>query len=313
MICEIQILWSICRSLFTALKTDLPKAFPEMFQGSVIVAHERTDTFVCLFLAHSWLERFWDIVLLIDSNGKFLDPHKFSYNKRLRLLFCPTIASAAKEIRDSELGTPSNLIIHVGTKDIETNPVEVCQSKFQDLLQLPPQRYPTSKVILSFLLKRNDDKDQLRSDLNAKLGQICVKYPNVHIVKNDNISKDHLLDNEPQRRNLQQDETKQTQTEETITFPVFPRHLHGQPSSRVPAASPWCQLIQQTGHSATLSSPSFWFAKSTNCQHVQTWSWRPTFLCGNCQQASFSNNTPNWFSTICNCWPEHCSEPVKTL
>ena len=111
-------------------------------------------------------------------------------------MFCPTIASAAKEIRDSNLGTPSHLIIHVGTNDIETNPVEVCQSKFQDLLQLPPQRYPTSKVILSFLLKRNDDKDQLRSDLNAKLGQICVKYPNVHIVKNDNISKDHLLDNE---------------------------------------------------------------------------------------------------------------------
>ena len=43
-----------------------------------------------------------DIVLLIDSNGKFIDSHKFSYNKRLRKLFCPTIASAAKEIRDSD-------------------------------------------------------------------------------------------------------------------------------------------------------------------------------------------------------------------
>ena len=78
--------------------------------------------------------------------------------------------------------------------------MEVCQSQFHELLQLTAQRYPTSKVLLSSLLKRNDDKDQLRSDLNAKLGQICVPYPNVHIVKNDNISEDHLFDNKHQKK-----------------------------------------------------------------------------------------------------------------
>ena len=118
---------------------------------------------------------------------------------------------------------------------------------------------------------------------------------------------------ELQRRYLQQDETKQTQTEEAITFPVFPRHLYCKPNSRVQSASLCCQFVQRTCHSTTLSSPSFWFAKSTNWQHVPIWAWRPTFLCGSCQQAFLSNNSPNWFSTICNRWPEHCFGPVKTL
>ena len=211
-----------------------------------------------------------DIVLLIDSNGKSIDSHKFSYNKRLRKLFCPTIASATKEIRDSDLGTPSHVIIHVGTNDIESNPVEVCQSQFHDLLQLTAQRYPTSKVLLSSLLKRNDDKDQLRSDLNAKLGQICAPYPNVHRVKNDNISEDHLVDNKHLKKrnigllvsNLKDvifDRMRQNK-------PKQKRPLHSQSFPDTSMANS-AQESRQHHHDASLSSgpvtlpsPSFWFA-----------------------------------------------------
>ena len=41
---------------------------------------------------------------------------------------------------------------------------------------------------------------------------------------------------EPKRCDLQQDETTETQAEEAITSPVFPRLLYGQPSSRASAS-----------------------------------------------------------------------------
>ena len=135
-----------------------------------------------------------DIVLLIDSNGKFIDPNKFSYNKRLRKIFCPTIASVTKTLSESDLGIPSHIIIHVGTNDIEHNPPDSCQSQFQEMVRLTAQKYPSSKVLISSLLKRSDDKDTLRMDLNAKLGPICVPFPNVHVVNNENIPEDYLYD-----------------------------------------------------------------------------------------------------------------------
>ena len=136
-----------------------------------------------------------DIVLLIDSNGKFIDPDKFSYNKRLHRFFCPTISSVTKMLTESDLGNPSHIIIHVGTNDIEHNTLDSCQSQFQEMVRLTVERYPSAKVLISSLLKRSDDKDTRRLDLNAKLGPICVPYPNVHVVNNDNIPEDHLFDN----------------------------------------------------------------------------------------------------------------------
>lgn len=226
------------------------------------------------------------------------------------------------ENRDSDLGNPS-LIIHVGTNDIETNPVELCQSQFQDVT--------THSTKISDLLGHTLFPSKIKwCQLPVKTRFKCLTWTNMCPIskrahsKNDNISDDHLFDKKHLKRkirllmsnlrhDLQQDERKQTQTEEAITFPVFPRHLFGQPSSRVLWASPWCQFVQRTYHLTTLSSLSFWFAKSNNCQHVPTWSWRPTFLCGSCQQVHFTNNSPNWFSTISNHWPEHCFGPVKSL
>ena len=140
------------------------------------------------------------IILLIDSNGKYIDPDKFTSNKETRQLFCPTIPTVIKTLAESSIGQPSHIIIHVGTNDIERTSLSACQANFQHMLEIASQKYPSSKILISSLLKRADDFDVYRSDFNSKLNSLCAQFPNVHIVSNDNIPVDYLHDNKHLKR-----------------------------------------------------------------------------------------------------------------
>ena len=68
------------------------------------------------------------------------------------------------------------------------------------MVEITSQKYPSSKVLISSLLKRRDATDQRRSELNSKLGALCAPYPNVHLVNNENIPEDYLHDNKHLKR-----------------------------------------------------------------------------------------------------------------
>lgn len=141
-----------------------------------------------------------DVVILIDSNGKYIDTARFIPDKKTRQMFCPTLSSVTKTLTESFLGRPSHLIIHVGTNDIERSSLDSCLTQFETMVEIASQKYPSSKVLISSLLKRRDATDQRRSDLNSKLGTVCAPYPNVHLVNNENIPEDYLHDNKHLKR-----------------------------------------------------------------------------------------------------------------
>ena len=62
------------------------------------------------------------------------------------------------------------------------------------MIEIAAQKYPSSKVLISSLITRSDDKDSLCSQLNRKLGALA-SFPNVHVVNNSNITKQDLFDN----------------------------------------------------------------------------------------------------------------------
>lgn len=141
-----------------------------------------------------------DIIILIDSNGKYIDTTKLSRDKQTRKIFCPTITVATKRITEYALDCPSLIIIHVGTNDIEHSSVDVCSSQFQSLVEIASQKYPSSKILISSLLKRSDATDHRRSELNSKLGLICAPFPNVHLVNNENVPIGYLYGNKHLKR-----------------------------------------------------------------------------------------------------------------
>ena len=134
-----------------------------------------------------------DIILLIDSNGKFIQEEKFSRDKVVQKFFSPSIASAIEIVTNNDLGTPSSLIVHTGTNDIEKSSTETCFENFQALIDLTAQKFPNTKIIISSLLVRNDKFDATRSELNNKLSHLR-SYANVHIVNNEHITNDMLHD-----------------------------------------------------------------------------------------------------------------------
>ena len=141
-----------------------------------------------------------NIVLLIDSNGKFIDTSKFTPNKEVVKIFCPTIPSVIKMLNEDDLGKPSHIVIHVGTNDIEYNSIDLCQTQFKEMLKIAITKYPTSKILLSSLVVRGDIKEPARVELNSKLGSICLPYPNVQLVNNENIPNTYLHDNKHLKR-----------------------------------------------------------------------------------------------------------------
>ena len=140
-----------------------------------------------------------DIILLMDSNGKFIDPKKFSTMSVVHKLFSPTIASTIEILNKEHFGTPTTIVIHTGTNDIEKAPLDTCFEHFQTLIDIAAQKYPRSKVIISSLLVRNDIFDHQRSQLNSRLGRLH-SYPNVHFVKNETITRDMLYDQKHVKR-----------------------------------------------------------------------------------------------------------------
>ena len=133
------------------------------------------------------------IILVMDSNGKFIDPKKFSTTSVVHKRFSPTIASAIYLLNKEHFGTPSAIVIHTGTNDVEKSPLDACFEHFQTLTDIAAQKYPRSKVIISSLLVRNDIFDTQRSQLNNRLGRLR-SYPNVHFVNNETITRDMLHD-----------------------------------------------------------------------------------------------------------------------
>ena len=144
-----------------------------------------------------------NIVLLIDSNGKFIDTSKFNPRDETCKIFCPTIPSVMKTLSEFDLGKPSHIVIHVGTNDIEHNSVDSCHTLFKGMIQLAATKYPTSKILISSLVVRDDNKEPARTELNSKLGSLCLPYPNIQLVNNEGIPKAYLHDNKHlKRRNI---------------------------------------------------------------------------------------------------------------
>ena len=133
------------------------------------------------------------IIMLIDSNGKYIDCERFSPRTPTHQHFTPTITSSATDrLTTNDLGNPSHIIIHTGTSQ--------CISNYHEILKLVSEKQSSSKVIVSSLLIRADGIDKRRQEFNTKLGHLCAPYPNVHLVNNDNITVENLYDSKHLKR-----------------------------------------------------------------------------------------------------------------
>ncbi|KAJ8369386.1 hypothetical protein SKAU_G00094140 [Synaphobranchus kaupii] len=133
------------------------------------------------------------IVLLIDSNGKFINEKKLFPRHRVTKLWCPTTQKALELLSESCLGSPSHILIHTGTNDLRAQQERVATS-IRAVTEKASHTFPNSKIVISTLLPRKDFHPHTIQKVNASISRDCALRPNVHLAHHPALSVDDLYD-----------------------------------------------------------------------------------------------------------------------
>ncbi|KAJ8352350.1 hypothetical protein SKAU_G00238260 [Synaphobranchus kaupii] len=133
-----------------------------------------------------------DIVLLIDSNGKFIEEKKLFPRHKVAKLWCPTTQTALELLSESQLGSPSHILIHTGTNNLRAEQERVATS-LRAVIEKASHTFPSSKIVISTLLPRKDFHPLTINKINASISRDCALRPNVHLAHHPSLDMDCLL------------------------------------------------------------------------------------------------------------------------
>ena len=129
-----------------------------------------------------------DMVILIDSNGRFLKTQDMFPEKSSTKIGCPLIEHANEIILDSTFQKePEIFIIHTGTNDLERSNPDDIQEKLIDLCDIIRNKFKRCRIILSLLLPRNDIHGQKVKNCNELIKNAFHRVDNLELLDNQNI------------------------------------------------------------------------------------------------------------------------------
>ena len=95
------------------------------------------------------------LLLLIDSNGKFIKPNILYPDQPVKFRKTYTLEQVTMAI-ETFTGKPSTVLIHCGTNDLENKSADEVVDESKQLLSLIKRKFDDTKIIYSSLLPRND-------------------------------------------------------------------------------------------------------------------------------------------------------------
>lgn len=129
------------------------------------------------------------ILVITDSNGKYIKPKVLCPEKIVKKVMAyrciDAKAAIDKYANEGELKTPSTIVIHVGTNDLEHLTDEEVTSELESLLSNTSKIFPHSKIIFSDLLPRRDELNENVRKVNTNIKKKLAKIPNLHFQAND--------------------------------------------------------------------------------------------------------------------------------
>ena len=134
------------------------------------------------------------IVLLTDSNGKFLETKKLFPKHRVAHVKCSNYKHAMKLLTGDQLGSPSHIIIHTGTNDIWKLENYDMVKTAKRMIEKAIKTFPNTKVVISALLPRWDVEHDYINEINAKVSHFCATTNNVYFASHPTLSRGSLTD-----------------------------------------------------------------------------------------------------------------------
>lgn len=133
-----------------------------------------------------------DLLLLTDSNGKFIKTdllypdaktvHRKSYN----------LNQTQEILQENIKYRPKQVLIHCGTNDLERKNANQVIDESINILKQIQENLPTTEIIYSSLLVRQDSLQNQVSEVNDAMEQFC-KISKIKFIHNNNISNYSLF------------------------------------------------------------------------------------------------------------------------
>ncbi|KAJ8349068.1 hypothetical protein SKAU_G00276570 [Synaphobranchus kaupii] len=133
------------------------------------------------------------VVLLMDSNGKFIEPKKLFPGKQVKVTRCSNTARALELLKRDTLGSPNYVIVHTGTNDLHRLRQNTAHA-VRRMAEKASREFPDSRVVISTLLPRTDVPPHVIRDINAEIARSCAALPNVHLAHHPTIGPWYLYD-----------------------------------------------------------------------------------------------------------------------
>ncbi|KAK1897144.1 Myosin-1, partial [Dissostichus eleginoides] len=126
-----------------------------------------------------------DIVILIDSNGKFIDENKLFPTHTVAKIWCPNTQHAMDLLSEQQLGSPSHIIIHTGSNDLRSQQERVSES-LRGVIEKASTTFPNSRV-------ERPPPDTIHR-INSNMSRDCILRPNVHLAHHPTLDINCLYD-----------------------------------------------------------------------------------------------------------------------
>lgn len=186
------------------------------------------------------------VVLLMDSNGKYVQPKRLFPGQHSMSKRCRNTKHALELLQQDSLGCPRIIIIHTGTNDLHSLRRDTAQAVTK-VAERACRVFPESRIVISTLLPRTDTPPHVIHDINMEITRNCSILPNIHLAHHTTIGTWHLHDGLHLNRDgvrifaktlkdvaLGRNPNPTSSTDDYRT-PRVPRNTPSQPSSRHPA------------------------------------------------------------------------------
>ena len=137
------------------------------------------------------------IAVLIHSNRNNIDFRKLFGSANTETIPCKNIPDANYQIQRGvmKIEDPTNIIIHVGTNDLDIHKPEAVADGLSSLVMQAKRRYNSAKIHLLLLLPRNDNLQAAVMKVNRLVStQVQQTIPGVSIIHHTTIGTKHLHD-----------------------------------------------------------------------------------------------------------------------
>lgn len=134
-----------------------------------------------------------EVVLLMDSNGKFIDPKRLFPGQRVTTNRCSNTNQALRLLSEDNLGRPNCIIIHTGTNDLHSLGHGTAEA-MTNVAAKASREFPDSCIIMSTLLPRTDIPPHVIHNVNTEISRRCSSLPNVQVAHHPFIGPRELYD-----------------------------------------------------------------------------------------------------------------------